>query len=97
MTNEKQLKELFKYIEQKWDVAVESTHKTDIKRIFGGVVLDEPTEKTSSQVKHDNSFDRDRFERVFCAVVASNRSDNEFIETEQIIQQLDAFYAEKNN
>ena len=171
MTNEKQLNELFKYIESNFHVYVTQLDKTKIKRIFGGVLTEDimndtlhevkaepelnpieraynegkkirhknwlngdwikkhketktidnygninsvfpfafiqypekweiyepelaPTEP-SSQVILDNSFDRERFERMFCAVVASNRSDNEFIETEVILEQLDAYYASK--
>jgi len=58
-------------------------------------IYTEPTVQPSSQVILDNSFDRERFEAMFRAVVASNRTDNEFIETEEILQQLDAYYASK--
>jgi hypothetical protein len=40
-------------------------------------------------------FDQERFEAMFRAVVASGRTDNEFIETEEILEQLDAYYASK--
>lgn len=63
----------------------------------------EPTEQTaqpSSQAKLDNSFDRNRFEAMFRAVVASGEYMNIVEEIEQAeiyLQKLDAYYATKNN
>lgn len=166
MTQE-QLKELFKYIEQKWDVAVEDIHKTDIKRIFGVVLTEAKAEpelneierefhdykpirlkiwgandwikkhsnsqiitnlnniydideyefyfnsmkntpeewelyepkvaltEPSSQAILDNSFDRERFERMFCAVVASGHNDNfeaDLIDAKYLYEQLELYY-----
>ena len=51
MVQEKQLKELFKYIEANWDVCVSQIDKTDIKRIFGGVLTDDIMNDTLHEVK----------------------------------------------
>ena len=63
----------------------------------------EPTEQPaqpSSQAKLDNSFDRDRFEAMFRAVVASE-AEIDFVfrrnETNYLLEQLDAYYATKDN
>ena len=58
-----------------------------------------PTEQPSSQVKLDNSFDKDRFEAMFRAVVANGGHEldhKQAIElTEEALKQLDVYYAEK--
>lgn len=169
MVKEKQLKELFKYIEHNWEVCVSQVDKTDIKRIFGGVLCedimndtDQVTDQEPEQVQHATEmtyeeavkhiisnklthkkagsdswyaykfygynihfcdengkdmilvrfdeldlhewypckkpFDKDRFERMFCAVVASGRTERweqDFKFTEEAIAKLDAYYAEK--
>lgn len=56
-----------------------------------------PTEP-NSQVILDNSFDRERFERMFCAVVASGRTERweeDFKFTEEALAKLDAYNESK--
>ena len=59
----------------------------------------EPTEQPSSQAKLDNSFDKERFEAMFRAVVANGGHEldhKQAIElTEEALKQLDAYYASK--
>lgn len=160
MVQQTQLRELIKYIEENMDTAVSSYDAKQIKKILGGILLDEPvrileqpalnpieqayergekirrkdwninsytrkydlsakkqftwhgerinpeewelytepTEQPSSQAKLDNLFDKDRFEAMFRAVVASGEKlDFEYCkrETTYFIQQLDAYYASK--
>ena len=55
-------------------------------------------EQPSSQVKFDNSFERERFEAMFRAVVVSIPNatwDSTIKITQEGIDKLDAFYAEK--
>ena len=56
-----------------------------------------PAEQPSSQAILDNSFDRERFEAMFRAVVANGDVEStKFFEcTKDLINQLDAYYAEK--
>lgn len=59
-------------------------------------IYTEPAEQPSSQAKLDNSFDKERFERMFCAVVASGEyKGKEFDKTAESLAQLDAYYASK--
>jgi len=162
MVQEKQLRELFKYIESNWDVCVSQMDKTDIKRIFGDVLCENIMNDTLHKVKaepalnpiadayemgekirynywrknswikkHSDSkvinqngviaesrlfdfivnpekwelhpepakpFDKDRFERMFRAVVASGRTESyeqDFLATNICLEKLDAYYATK--
>ena len=61
-------------------------------------VTDQVTYQVADQVQNAKPFDKDRFERMFCAVVASGvKLDFEFCkrETTYFIQQLDAYNASK--
>jgi len=51
--------------------------------------MSQPTEQPAKP------FDKERFEAMFRAVVASGVSNNEFITTEEILEELDAYYATK--
>ena len=55
----------------------------------------EQSEKPSSQVKLDNSFDRERFERFLCAVVSSGHNDNfeaDLNDAKYLYEQLELYY-----
>ena len=62
-------------------------------------IYTEPAEQPSSQAKLDNSFDKERFEAMFRAVVANGGHEldhKQAIElTEEALKQLDAYYSSK--
>lgn len=47
--------------------------------------------------KQAKPFDKERFERIFCAVVASGSYNDVINLTEKILKTLDAYYATKKN
>ena len=57
-------------------------------------------DQVTDKVQNAKPFDKDRFERMFCAVVASEPHwtyKDCMIETEKLLTQLDAYYSSKNN
>lgn len=70
---------------QQWEIYTEPDQVTDQEPDQ----VAEPTKQPSSQVKLDNSFDRERFEAMFRAVVETHEA------TMNALKQLDAYYASK--
>lgn len=88
MVQQTQLRLLFKYIEENMDTAVSSYDAKQIKKILGGILLDEPV-RIPELEQPAKPFDRERFEAMFRAVIETHEA------TINALKQLDAYYETK--